>query len=76
MLFVRYQQVQLAVLFYFHTQLIQPFDRRVAGEEVLRARPEGDDLQPLIPRIAREIGTNSAIFSAISSAVPIGYSGI
>ena len=41
------QQVELAVLFNFHAQLIQSLNGRVAGEEVLRARAEGDDFESL-----------------------------
>jgi len=39
------EQVQLGVLFDLHAELIQALDGRVAGEEVLRARAEGDDLE-------------------------------
>ena len=46
-LFVAHQEIQFGVLFDLHTELIQALDRSVAGEEVLRTRTEGDDLQVL-----------------------------
>jgi len=47
MLLVGDQQVQLGVLLDLDTQLVQALDRRIAGEEVLRTRTEGDDLEIL-----------------------------
>ena len=44
---IAYQQIELGVLFDFHADLIQALDRSIAGEEVLRTRSEGDDLQVL-----------------------------
>ena len=44
---VGHQQVELGVLLDLHAQLVQALDRRVAGEEVLRTRAEGDDLEVL-----------------------------
>ena len=44
---VRYQQVQLGVLFDLNAQLVQALDGGVAGEEVLGTGAEGDDLQVL-----------------------------
>ena len=41
------EQIQLGVLLDLHAQLVQALDGRVAGEEVLRTRAEGDDLQIL-----------------------------
>ena len=41
------QQVKLGVLFDLHAELVQALNGRVAGEEILRARSEGDDLQVL-----------------------------
>ena len=41
------QQIQLGILFDFNAQLVQALDRRIAGEEVLRTRTEGDDLEIL-----------------------------
>ena len=41
------EQIQLGVLFDFHAQLIQTLNRGIAGEEVLRTRAEGDDLEVL-----------------------------
>ena len=45
--FVGDEEVQFTVLFHFHAQFIEALDRGVAGEEVLRARTEGDHLQSL-----------------------------
>ena len=42
-----HQQVQLAVFLDLHAQLVEAFDGGVAGEEVLRAGAEGDDLEVL-----------------------------
>ena len=41
------EQVEFGVFLDLHAELIQALDGRVAGEEVLRARAEGDDLQVL-----------------------------
>ena len=40
-------EVELGILHDFHTQVIERLDRGVAGQEVLRPRPEAEDLQPL-----------------------------
>ena len=45
MLFVGNEQVKLGVFLNLNTQLIQALDGGIAGEEVLRARAEGDDFQ-------------------------------
>ena len=45
MLFVGNEQVKLGVFLDLNTQLIQTLDGGIAGEEVLRARAEGDDFQ-------------------------------
>ncbi len=45
MLAIADQQVQFAVLFDLNAELIESLDGSVAGEEVLRTRSEGDDLQ-------------------------------
>ena len=42
---VCHQQVQLGIFLYLHAKVIQRFDRRVAGKEILRARTEGDDFE-------------------------------
>ena len=39
------EQVELGVLLDLDAQLVEALDGGVAGEEVLRARPEGDDLE-------------------------------
>ena len=41
----RFEQVQLGVLLDLNTQIVQLFDRSVAGQEVQRTRTEADDLQ-------------------------------
>ena len=46
-LLVSYEQVELRVLLYLYAEFIQALDRSVAGEEVLRTRTEGDNLQAL-----------------------------
>ncbi len=57
------QQVQLGVLLDLHPEVVQRLDRRVAREEVLRARPECDDLQGTQPedraRDGNEIGDHT-----------------
>ena len=53
MLFVGNEQVQLGVFLDLNTQLIQALDRGIAGEEVLRARAEGDDFKSRTPRMVR-----------------------
>ena len=42
---IRDEQIQLGVLFDLHTELVEALDGRVAGEEVLRTRAEGDDFE-------------------------------
>ena len=42
---VGYQQVQLAVLLNLHADFVQPFNRRVAGKEILGPGAKGDDFQ-------------------------------
>ncbi len=42
---VGHQQIQLGVLLDFDAQVIEALDGRVAGEEILWARPEGDHLE-------------------------------
>ena len=46
-LLVSHEEVELRVLLNLHTEFIESLDRSVAGEEVLRTRTEGDDLQTL-----------------------------
>ncbi len=43
------QKVQLGIFLDFDSQVVQRLDGRVAGEKVLRARAEGDDLQRFEP---------------------------
>ena len=44
---ISHEQVELGVLLDLHAELIESLDRSVAGEEVLRTRTKGDDLQTL-----------------------------
>jgi len=45
--FIGNKQIQLGVLLDLHTEFVQALDWCIAGEEVLRTRAEGDDLQIL-----------------------------
>ena len=60
-----------------NAEVVQRLDGRVAGEEVQRARAEGDDLEAASGRQHRSRNRHElAIMSAHSSAVPTGYSGM
>jgi hypothetical protein len=44
-LLVAHEQIELRVLLDLDAEFVQALDGRVAGEEVLRTRAEGDDLE-------------------------------
>ena len=70
------EQVQLGVLLDVDAQVEQGLDGRVAGDEVVGARAEGEDLEVAQADADRRDRDELADHRAISSAVPTGYSGM